>query len=183
MSQHLEQVLEEAKKKNLSILSVLRRLADLELEYRWQALVNLRFTQSRLPDRLTIDQFDFDHHKSRKEKKERILSLMDLEFIRERMDVILIGNPGTGKTFIAQSVGFLPGTLFLGDFGRPVGNEKAIFETSDIHISLLYFESLVPAHLYRDEIDDCTSREAHSCNRYHELRPGKWSHTSLAMGI
>lgn len=35
-----------------------------------------------------------------------------------------------------------------------------------------------------NEIDDCTSREAHSCNRYHELRPGnKWSHTSLAMGI
>ncbi|MGO9376657.1 MAG: hypothetical protein ACLQBD_31800, partial [Syntrophobacteraceae bacterium] len=34
------------------------------------------------------------------------------------------------------------------------------------------------------EIDDCTSREAHSCNRYHELRPGnKRSLTSWAMGI
>jgi DNA replication protein DnaC len=106
IAQNLEQVLEEAKNKNLSILAVLSRLADLELEYRRQAAVKLRFTQSRLPDRLTIDQFDFNHHKSRKEQKERILSLLDLEFISERMDVILIGNPGTGKTFIAQSVGF-----------------------------------------------------------------------------
>jgi len=106
MAQHLEHVLEEAKKKNLSILAVLHRLADLELEYRWQAAIKLRFAQSRLSDRLTIDQFDFNHHKSRKDQKERILSLMDLEFARERMDVILIGNPGTGKTFIAQSIGF-----------------------------------------------------------------------------
>jgi len=35
-----------------------------------------------------------------------------------------------------------------------------------------------------NEIGDCTSREAHSCNRHHELRPGnKWSRRSLAMGI
>jgi len=106
VSQHLEQVLKEAKDKNLSILAVLQRLADLELEHRWQAAIKLRFTQSRLPESLTIDQFDFNHHKSRKEQKERILSLLDLEFVREKMDVILIGNPGTGKTFIAQSLGF-----------------------------------------------------------------------------
>jgi DNA replication protein DnaC len=106
VSQHLEQVLKEAKDKNLSILAVLQRLADLELEYRWQAAIKLRFTQARLPESLTIDQFDFNHHKSRKEQKERILSLLDLEFVREKMDVILIGNPGTGKTFIAQSLGF-----------------------------------------------------------------------------
>jgi hypothetical protein len=57
VSQHLEQVLKEAKDKNLSILAVLQRLADLELEYRWQAAIKLRFTQSRLPESLTIDQF------------------------------------------------------------------------------------------------------------------------------
>jgi DNA replication protein DnaC len=106
VAQNLEQVLEDANRKNLSTLTVLHRLADLELECRRQAAVKLRFTQSRLPGGLTIDQFDFNHHKSRKEQKERILSLMDLEFVRESMDVILIGNPGTGKTFIAQTIGF-----------------------------------------------------------------------------
>jgi DNA replication protein DnaC len=104
MAQHLDSVLIDAAQKNLSIASSLNRLADLELERRWQSSVKLKWEQSKLPDKVTIDQFDFDHHKSRKEQKNRILSLLDLEFVREHMDVILIGNPGTGKTFLAKCI-------------------------------------------------------------------------------
>jgi len=104
-AQNLETVLSQAQQKNLSTASSLQRLADLELERRWQNAVKLRWDQSGLYERATIDQFDFDHHKSRKEQKSRILHLLDLEFIRERMDVILIGNPGTGKTLLAKCIG------------------------------------------------------------------------------
>lgn len=104
MAQNLEHALRDAVEHNLGILTSLNRLADLELERRWLNAVKLRWEQARLTEKRTIDQFDFEHHKSRKEQKSRILNLLTLEFIRERMDVILIGNPGTGKTFLAQCI-------------------------------------------------------------------------------
>ena len=104
MAQQLDGSCRQARDKNESFTSSLNRLVDLEMERRHQSAIKLRWDQSRLPDRATIDQFDFDHHKTRKEQKTRILNLLDLEFIRQRADVILIGNPGTGKTFLAKCI-------------------------------------------------------------------------------
>ncbi|GKT10996.1 IS21-like element helper ATPase IstB [Desulforhabdus sp. TSK] len=105
MASSLDSVLADAQAKNTSILHTISQLADLELERRRQSAIKLRWDQSKLPDKPTIDQFDFEHHKSRKDHKNQILHLLDLEFIKERMDVVLIGNPGTGKTFLANCIG------------------------------------------------------------------------------
>lgn len=105
-AQNLAQVIEMATNKNWSPLGTIDHLFELELEYRYQNKVALRFKQSKLLEKPTIDQFDFDHHGSRKKQKSKILNLMTLEFIGQKKDSILIGNPGVGKSYVAKCIAY-----------------------------------------------------------------------------
>jgi DNA replication protein DnaC len=103
---NINHTLETAEEKNWSALQIIEHLADLELNEREKNRVELRFKQSKLLVRPTIDQFDFNFHVSRKNQKNKILNLMDLEFISQKKDIILIGNPGRGKSFLAKCIAY-----------------------------------------------------------------------------
>ena len=100
------QVTELAKQKNWSALQIIEHLLNLELEAREKNRIALRFKESKLFEKPTIDQFDFNFHASREKQKNRILNLMDLEFIQQKKDIILIGNPGVGKSFLAKCIAY-----------------------------------------------------------------------------
>ena len=106
VAQHLEQTITLAEQKNWTPLQALDHLFDLELELRKNNKIQRCFKQSKLYEKLTIDQFDFYFHQSRKNQKSRIVNLMDLEFIRHKKDIILIGNPGVGKSFLAKCMAY-----------------------------------------------------------------------------
>jgi DNA replication protein DnaC len=106
MAQKLETLTQEAANQNLSFLAALERLADLELEARHGHAIERRFELSRLPAQPTLDQFQFTHHKSRQQVKNRLLHLLDLDFLQQGTNVVIIGNPGVGKTFLAQILGW-----------------------------------------------------------------------------
>ena len=105
-AENIEAILAQGKQKNLSPLQIIERLLDLETEKRRQARILLRFKQSKLLEQPTIDQFDFSFHASRKKQKNVILGLMDLEFIRQKKDIVLIGNPGVGKSLLAKTIAY-----------------------------------------------------------------------------
>jgi DNA replication protein DnaC len=92
----------EAAAKNLSVAATLEWLTDMELEARQQRAIQRRFKCARLQAQPSIDAFHFHHHKSRVQAKNRILHLLDLTFLRQGTNIVLIGNPGVGKTFLAK---------------------------------------------------------------------------------
>ena len=106
VAEHLEQTITTAEQRNWTPLQALDHLFDLELELRKNNKIQRCFKQSKLYEKLTIDQFDFYFHSSRKNQKSRIVNLMDLEFIKHRKDIILIGNPGVGKSFLAKCMAY-----------------------------------------------------------------------------
>lgn len=106
MSQQLDQIASDAATKNWSFSQALESLIELELESRNHNAIERRFRLSRLQARHTIDGFNFKHHKSRMEIKARVARLLDLEFIDKGTSVVVIGNPGVGKTLLAKIVGW-----------------------------------------------------------------------------
>jgi DNA replication protein DnaC len=103
---NLDQVLKHSEENNWSFLKTFSNLLELKTERRRQSRIELRYKQSKLYEKITIDQFDFSHHNSRKKQKNIILNLTNSEFIQQRKDIIIIGNPGVGKTFLSKCLGY-----------------------------------------------------------------------------
>jgi DNA replication protein DnaC len=105
-TENIERVMEESAKKNWPCLRTIEHLLDLELEKRKLARIDACLKASRLDEKQTIENFNFSFTASRKENKARILKLLDLEFIKEKKDIIFIGNPGGGKTYLAKCIAY-----------------------------------------------------------------------------
>jgi DNA replication protein DnaC len=103
---NLAQSIELAEQKNWSSLYTIDHLMTLELELRRNNRIERCFKQSKLYEKPTIDQFNFDFHPSRRKHKSQILNLMDLHFTKQNKDIILIGNPGVGKSFLAKCIAY-----------------------------------------------------------------------------
>jgi DNA replication protein DnaC len=106
ISQELNRVLADAASRNLSHAETIEWLADIELEGRNKRSIERRFRLSKLQIKLGIESFDFNHHKSRTQIKNKILRLLDLNFLTQGTNVVIIGNPGTGKTYLAKIIGW-----------------------------------------------------------------------------
>ena len=100
--QSLDEVLAWARKERPGALGLLERAtaADAEL-YRARA-VEGRLKASGLPERPTLETFDFDFQPSM--DKALVMQLAELDFIRHHEDVLLTGDAGTGKSHVVKAI-------------------------------------------------------------------------------
>ena len=75
-----------------------------ELDRRRSRLTQRRFTQSRLDERLMLN--DFDWHFNPKLPRQACFELHTLKFIAEGSNALIIGKTGTGKSHVAKAVAY-----------------------------------------------------------------------------
>lgn len=82
----------------------LLRLAERELLDREQRAAERRIKAADFPVLKTLDTFEFAAQPSLNEA--RVRELIRGEYIEEKENVLLVGNPGTGKSHLAIALGF-----------------------------------------------------------------------------
>lgn len=89
-------------KENIDHRGYLLRLTERELIDRERRAGEKRIKDAKFPLLKTIDQFDFNAQTSINETMVR--ELLTGEFITKKENVLLLGNPGTGKTHLATAI-------------------------------------------------------------------------------
>ena len=105
MAAGLEPRLLEAQTAKLAPIDFLSTLVQDELLRRQDRLLERRVAQAGFRDRgKTLDTFDFDFNK--KMHRRLVFELATGRFVTQHEDGLLLGPPGTGKSHLAQAIGF-----------------------------------------------------------------------------
>jgi DNA replication protein DnaC len=100
-----QELLDEAARKNTSMLEVLAALMACEVAHHRQRALVRRMLQAKLPPRKTLEDYKFDYPK--RIPKQKILRLFDCEFVSQHRCAILMGTTGTGKSHLLIALGYV----------------------------------------------------------------------------
>ena len=103
LAQSLDVRLQEAVGHQLSHAEFLELIVQDELLVRQQRQIDRRVKAAQFREMKSLDEFDFVFNLSI--KRAQIFDLATCRFIREAKDVLLVGPPGTGKSFLVQALG------------------------------------------------------------------------------
>jgi DNA replication protein DnaC len=103
LAQSLEVRLSEASGNRLDHAEFLELILQDELNVRSSRQIGRRVKAAMFGEVKNLDEFDFSFNPSIKRKQ--IHDLASCQFIRDKIDVLWLGPPGVGKTFLVQAIG------------------------------------------------------------------------------
>jgi len=148
LAQTLDVRLQEAASHGLSHAEFLELILQDELFVRDERQINRRVKSAAFRELRPLDEFDWSFNPSL--PKKQVFDLAACRFVREHRDVLLIGPPGTGKSFVVQAVGYqaikqgfvvLYRSIF--DVVRDFLHERAIGDEEKVLASYLKPELLI----------------------------------------
>jgi DNA replication protein DnaC len=104
LMQTLDVRLQEAASHDLSHAEFLELIFQDELVVRDERQIQRRVKAAAFRELKPLDQFEWSFNPSL--PKKQVFDLATCRFVREHRDVLLIGPPGTGKSFIVQAIGY-----------------------------------------------------------------------------
>jgi DNA replication protein DnaC len=104
LAQSLEVRLQEAASHNLSHAEFLELIFQDELSVRNERLIDRRVKAAGFRELKPLSDFEWSFNPSI--KKKQVYDLACCRFIRERRDVLWMGPPGVGKSFLVQALAY-----------------------------------------------------------------------------
>jgi len=101
--QEFKQMAEEAAKERMEYEEFLLKLMEREFELRMENRKKAHIRQAGFPSKLYLNSLDREQLPD--DAKEKLPMLERLDFIESGQNIVLAGNPGTGKTHIATGLG------------------------------------------------------------------------------
>jgi DNA replication protein DnaC len=105
LAETLDVRLQEAAGHQLSHAEFLELILQDELLVRNQRLIDRRVKAAQFRELKALDDFDWSFNPSIPRKA--VFDLATCRFVREARDVLFLGPPGTGKSFLVQAIGYL----------------------------------------------------------------------------
>jgi DNA replication protein DnaC len=104
LAAHLDAVIAEAEKKQISYLELIKILMEKEINHRQEKDQEKRTKQARLPLCYNLDLYDFSFPNGL--EKKQFNQLRELKWLEQMFNLVLMGPSGTGKTYLAAGLCF-----------------------------------------------------------------------------
>jgi len=103
LSENVEQLIKSAENTSIGFSEYTLQLFETELKLREVNRINRNIKMAKLPNENDLDNYNYDH--SNGLNSLQLNQLRELNWLNQKYNLVILGPPGVGKTFLAAGLG------------------------------------------------------------------------------